>query len=514
MKHKILLQIVLLHFASFSFAQWNAGTNTNWNYDFGTRTTPIQYTYPGTGTPAYYTSPSSGTPGTHYKGTFDAAPPSGIAGVAIHANSSAGMLTLNKDNSLTLLMGQTGSFVRFSASAIPEGVATSVVRHSFTVKFGTGETGQLQYAMGNSGPGSTNIFEPNSNTNIITTTSYNAIFTSLIMSFNTPSTNNTLALSYRKSSESAAASKTQISSYVFQKNTSYNLQFYFNNSGISQEYNGPENGTYTVPTGNMHIWKSEVDGTNTWTRVAISSSDANNFNIPRTTENGTNVIASQKPLNSFLFSAGNTVSATASSTATFTISDNQLAYLSNAPTTLPISLTSFKASAISDGAKLEWETASENNNAYFELERSEDGKNFIKFAAITSKGTSSKPTSYSYKDVSLSTETVYYRLKQVDHNGDFSYVGNTITFTIPSFKEKFSVFMSDDYTLKTILVTSKKSKCTFRIYNLAGEVILKSNENLVKGTNTRTYDVAGLPSGLYLVEIYTDGVKNVQKFVR
>lgn len=93
---------------------------------------------------------------------------------------------------------------------------------------------------------------------------------------------------------------------------------------------------------------------------------------------------------------------------------------------LPVTLVSFIINTKNSNALAEWETASEKNNDYFLLERSEDGENFEVIGRIMGSGTTSAPHKYQYEDNMPLSGTSYYRLKQVD------YDGKTETFkTIP-----------------------------------------------------------------------------------
>lgn len=89
--------------------------------------------------------------------------------------------------------------------------------------------------------------------------------------------------------------------------------------------------------------------------------------------------------------------------------------------TLPVKLVQFLASADGHTARLTWETASEQNNDRFEVERSEDGKSFIKIGEVKGKGNSNTLIRYSFKDDAPANAVNYYRLKQVDNNGKFEY---------------------------------------------------------------------------------------------
>lgn len=106
---------------------------------------------------------------------------------------------------------------------------------------------------------------------------------------------------------------------------------------------------------------------------------------------------------------------------------------------VPVELMSFKANleGILGGVGLEWETASESNNYGFEIERSKNGKDFEKIGFVKGAGTTAKEKEYKYLDRNLEAGNWFYRLKQVDFNGEYKY--SDILKAIISAPEKFSL---------------------------------------------------------------------------
>lgn len=90
--------------------------------------------------------------------------------------------------------------------------------------------------------------------------------------------------------------------------------------------------------------------------------------------------------------------------------------------TLPVSMTTFNVTKFNNqGINLNWQTASETNNAFFEIERSADVKVWETLARIDGKGTSNQSQNYTYLDQTPRKGINYYRLKQVDTDGTFAY---------------------------------------------------------------------------------------------
>ena len=72
-----------------------------------------------------------------------------------------------------------------------------------------------------------------------------------------------------------------------------------------------------------------------------------------------------------------------------------------------------------DNIKLNWSTASEENNDYFEIQKSYDSEVFTPIGYVDGAGNSNEVLDYSYTD--SETNKAYYRLKQLDYDGEFEY---------------------------------------------------------------------------------------------
>lgn len=102
-------------------------------------------------------------------------------------------------------------------------------------------------------------------------------------------------------------------------------------------------------------------------------------------------------------------------------------------TPLPIELLSFEGEAVNEANQLEWVTASELNNAFFTLERSLNGIDWVELDRLQGAGNSAIENKYSYKDRSFNETLNYYRLSQTDFDGKETVVK---TITIDNFTNK------------------------------------------------------------------------------
>ncbi len=129
---------------------------------------------------------------------------------------------------------------------------------------------------------------------------------------------------------------------------------------------------------------------------------------------------------------------------------------------LPVTLLSFNAQADGNRAKLTWSTATEKENKAFEIERSTDGNIFKSVITVNGKQNSAGLQHYAVYDPHPANGINYYRLVQVDNNGDKKvYDPKALRFTLEQ-KIKATVFPNptsneiniglENYTGKTIKV--------------------------------------------------------------
>lgn len=98
-----------------------------------------------------------------------------------------------------------------------------------------------------------------------------------------------------------------------------------------------------------------------------------------------------------------------------------IATINTSQTPLPITLVSFEAKLMQNIVQLSWATVSEINNDYFSIERSKDGKNWIEIGTKKGAGTTSKRMTYQFVDDNPIEGNSYYRLKQTDYDGKYTY---------------------------------------------------------------------------------------------
>ena len=184
---------------------------------------------------------------------------------------------------------------------------------------------------------------------------------------------------------------------------------------------------------------------------------------------------------------------------------------------LPVELLTFKVQAIDNKyIAVNWETATEINNDGFELLRSTDGINFEKIAWIKGHGNTSNKQSYAYNDKNVSEGTYYYKLRQIDFDGEFEdfYI---VSASIDKDYSNTNVSIRPIPTSNTITIdvnVTSNEKTQITVYNYAGKKVLEIDKELFKGSNNlRIEEVSDLPSGIYYLEMTVNNKTYTEKFV-
>lgn len=176
---------------------------------------------------------------------------------------------------------------------------------------------------------------------------------------------------------------------------------------------------------------------------------------------------------------------------------------------VPVELVSFSVNGTGEGVMLEWTTASEVNNRGFEIQRSGDMTNFVTLDFVHGKGTTTGGQNYSYLDKSPASGINYYRLKQIDLNGDFHYSGMIEWSENPVASYSLGQNYPNPFNPSTVIryALPVAGFVDLKVFNQIGEVvavILKGEMHA--GEHQIYFDASGLPSGPYFYRLESNGV--------
>ena len=133
---------------------------------------------------------------------------------------------------------------------------------------------------------------------------------------------------------------------------------------------------------------------------------------------------------------------------------------SNGYVALPLKLLSFTGLLKNNVTHLQWETANETNTSHFVVERSIDGNNFSNIGTVAAAGNSRGTQKYDYVDdaaTQQSSSTLYYRLKMVDLNRDFTY-SKVITITLKPSGYTVALYPNPIHDILKVRLTLSKAE--------------------------------------------------------
>ncbi len=170
---------------------------------------------------------------------------------------------------------------------------------------------------------------------------------------------------------------------------------------------------------------------------------------------------------------------------------------------LPVEFISFSAVEQNGQIQLQWETASETNNDYFEVQKSTDGESFYAIGKVKGVGNSTARNSYSFKDITPTSGRVYYQLKQVDFDGQYDY-SKMIQLYVEAVDYGYTYYPNPavDY-LKVKNSTNQTHKSNLYLYNHVGNLMLHK-EGAEWDGNTVVLDVSRFEKGIYILKILSD----------
>jgi hypothetical protein len=169
---------------------------------------------------------------------------------------------------------------------------------------------------------------------------------------------------------------------------------------------------------------------------------------------------------------------------------------------MPVNWLYAKTSKNNDNVTLNWATASEENNWKFIVEKSINKKEWLAIGEVKGKGNSSVVNKYVFTEAGAK-DAAFYRIKQVDYNGEFSYSVVMVTKN-ETVKTESKVVYNIDRSGYIIKGNDVKN---INVISMNGEV------KYTKSDLTNGYEIPTLARGLYIVEIKTENETYYQKLL-
>lgn len=178
-----------------------------------------------------------------------------------------------------------------------------------------------------------------------------------------------------------------------------------------------------------------------------------------------------------------------------------------APIILPISLIAFEGHCVGNKAQIEWTTASELNNNYFEIEQSSNASNWKPIAQIAGAGNSTIEINYNFIDESVADGAYFYRLKSVDYDGTTHSSKIIFLKSCKSNDAELKVYPNPSKGMVYFKFSGEMEKIVKnQIYNLIGELIYSSDGFVSQ------VDFSKQPEGSYYAVMQYGNKQLVEKF--
>jgi hypothetical protein len=183
---------------------------------------------------------------------------------------------------------------------------------------------------------------------------------------------------------------------------------------------------------------------------------------------------------------------------------------------VPVTFTALKARKLNSTVALEWGTLTETNSSHFVIERSTNGTNFTTtIGRVNAAGNSNAEKNYTLNDVTPIKGLGYYRVKQYDLDGRYTY-SNVAAINFDKIASLLVVYPNPvKNTLNVEYTAIKGGKIELNIIDAKGAIVKQQTQTVVLGRNVHTMNVSNLAKGVYVIKTI-DADKNVvyTKFIK
>lgn len=179
---------------------------------------------------------------------------------------------------------------------------------------------------------------------------------------------------------------------------------------------------------------------------------------------------------------------------------------------LSADLTSFDADLLGkNDVELSWTTASEVNNAYFAIEHSIDGTNFKEIRKVAGAGSTQERQEYNFIDRMPVNGKNYYRLRQVDYDGNLNYSSIESVEVQTDVKVTIYPTLANDF-IQIELKRGMQMNIEFQIFDIAGRSIQAGT--IASDAISFNCNIANFDKGAYFIRLNIEGTIITKQFVK
>jgi len=213
--------------------------------------------------------------------------------------------------------------------------------------------------------------------------------------------------------------------------------------------------------------------------------------------------------------SGNTVAGSLTSSGSISSFSPFSLSSSTSENPLPITLIDFSATNVNDEVLVNWATASETNNDYFVVEASADALNFSEVGRVKGAGNSNAILNYSLTDVQPLQGISYYRLKQVDFNGAFTYSDVQVVNRPTLWQNEVVVSPNPVTEIANLLIDPLVyANPTIELRDIQGRVVKSYGKVEVRSFEQTKLNMQNVPAGLYFVYVQENGRVVTSRIIR
>lgn len=180
---------------------------------------------------------------------------------------------------------------------------------------------------------------------------------------------------------------------------------------------------------------------------------------------------------------------------------------------MPVSLIDFSSGCQQEKPRLDWYTASEINNDYFTLERSDNGEDFYVVAEIAGAGNSNEIRRYSWTDETAAESNPYYRLSQTDLDGTVEVLG-TLRARCAEEEAALNITMATgvNNTLASAFELPYSGLYTLEVFDVLGRQLTALQKHFDAGRQEFELPVPTMNKGMYILRLSNQNLSTSRKF--
>lgn len=184
---------------------------------------------------------------------------------------------------------------------------------------------------------------------------------------------------------------------------------------------------------------------------------------------------------------------------------------------LPTKFLSFLAVKKDDNAMLTWTVDNEEGNAYFDIQRSTDGRNFTDVLRVNAMHNGRSSNTYTTPDANISrlgSRTLYYRVRQVENTGTVIY-SEVRQLNLDNKNFDIGIYPNPvANSSKLVIDAPEAGKAVITIRDISGKTVRQLSMDFVKGINQKNLDASMLAAGEYNVTVVSDKINQTVKMTK